>query len=41
MKKKLAGLLLMIGGLFAGAASTGCIMLVLDEPSMPKCMIEK
>jgi len=41
MKKKLAGLLLMIGGLFAGAASSACLIMILDEPNMPKCLIEK
>ena len=41
MKKNLAGLLLMIGGLFAGAASMGCIWMILDEPTAPKSLIEK
>jgi len=41
MKRKLAGLLLMIGGVFAGVASNGCIIAFLDEPSMPKYMIQK
>lgn len=41
MKKKLAGLLLAIGGLFAGAASMGCIAMILDEPTMPNSMIER
>lgn len=41
MKKKLAGLLLMIGGIFAGAASSACVIAVIDEPSMPQSMIER
>lgn len=41
MKRKLAGLLLMIGGVFAGVASNACVISILDEPSMPKSMIEK
>ncbi len=41
MKKKLAGLLLVIGGLFAGVASSACVFMIIDEPKMPKCLIEK
>lgn len=41
MKRKLAGLLLMIGGVFAGVASNACVIAFVDEPSMPKSMIEK
>ena len=41
MKKKLASLLLMIGGLFAGAASVGCLSMIIDEPEMPKHLIER
>lgn len=39
--KKLASLLLAIGGLFAGAASMGCVAMILDEPKMPTNMIER
>lgn len=41
MKKLLAGILSVIGVAAAGAASTACVMLVLDEPTMPKSMIER
>jgi len=40
MKKNLAGLLLAIGGLFAGAASMGCVFMIFDEPQMPESMIK-
>ena len=41
MKKLLAGILSVVGIAAAGAASAACIALVLDEPTMPKSMIEK
>ena len=41
MKKLLAMILSGVGILAAGAASTACLMLVLDEPQMPKEMIER
>lgn len=41
MKRKLAALLLMLGGVFAGVASNACIVMILDEPEMPKYLIEK
>ena len=41
MKKFLAMILSGVGILAAGAASTACVMLVLDEPTMPKSMIER
>lgn len=40
MKKTLAGLLLVVGGLFAGAASMASPILIFDEPKMPKSMIK-
>lgn len=39
MKKNIARLLLVIGGLFAGAASMGCICMIFDEPKMPESLI--
>lgn len=39
MKKNIARLLLVVGGLFAGAASMGCIYMIFDEPKMPESMI--
>ena len=41
MKKLFAMLLSGVGILAAGAATTACIWLVLDEPEMPKEMIER
>ena len=41
MKKLLAMLLAGVGVLAAGAASTACLLLVVDEPEMPKAMIER
>lgn len=41
MKKLLAMVLSGVGILAAGAASTACIFLVLDEPEMSKEMIER
>ena len=41
MKKLLAMVLTGVGVLAAGAASAACLFLVLDEPKMPKSMIEK
>ena len=41
MKKLLAMLLSGIGLLASGAASTACLVFVIDEPEMPRCMIER
>lgn len=41
MKKLFAMVLSGLGLLAAGAASTACVVLVLDEPKMPKEMIER
>ena len=41
MKKLLAGILSVVGIAAAGAASAACILVVLDEPTMPRSMIEK
>ena len=41
MTKLLAGILAVIGIAASGAASAACVMLVLDEPKMPKSMIER
>lgn len=41
MKKNIARLLLVVGGLFAGAASMGCIFMILDEPKMPASLLER
>ena len=41
MKKLLAMILAGVGVLAAGAASAACIALAIDEPEMPKAMIER
>ena len=41
MKKLLAMVLAGVGVLAAGAASVACVMFVVDEPEMPKAMIER
>ena len=41
MKKVLAFALAGIGVLAAGAASVACSFFVIDEPEMPKTMIER
>ena len=41
MKKLLASVLAGVGVLAAGAASAACVFIVLDEPEMPKAMLEK
>lgn len=41
MKKLLAMVLSGLGVLAAGAASAACIYFVVDEPEMPKSMIER
>ncbi len=41
MKKLLAMVLAGVGVLAAGAASVACVFLAIDEPAMPKSMIEK
>ena len=37
----LAKLFELVGGLFSSAASTACMTWALDEPKMPKSLIEK
>lgn len=41
MKKLLAMILAGVGVLAAGAASAACVMAALDEPEMPKAMLER
>ena len=41
MKKLLAMLLAGVGMLAAGAASAACMWIVIDEPAMPKSMLER
>lgn len=41
MKKLLAMILSGVGVLAAGAATTACWVVLLDEPSMPNKMIER
>ena len=41
MKKLLAMILSGVGILAAGAASAACVCIVVDEPEMPKSMIER
>lgn len=40
MKKKVASLLTAIAVLASGAASLGCIVLLVDEPNTPKSLID-
>lgn len=39
MKKFIAMALAAVGVIAAGAASAACIVIVLDEPEMPKSML--
>ncbi len=39
MKKFLAMALAAVGAIAAGAASAACIVLIFDEPTMPKSML--
>lgn len=41
MKKLFAMIVSGLGIIAAGAASSACLMFVVDEPEMPKSMIEK
>lgn len=41
MKALLVSIVSALGALFAASATTGCIMIWIDEPEMPKAMIEK
>ena len=41
MKKYLAMALAAVGMLVSGIATTGCFIAVLDEPKMPKSMLNK
>lgn len=41
MKKLLAMVLSGVGILAAGAATSACVMIVIDEPEMSKEMIER
>ena len=41
MKKLLAMILSGVAILAAGAASAACVAFVIDEPEMPKSMIER
>jgi len=41
MKKYLAMALAAVGILASGFATTGCWFAILDEPKMPKSMLEK
>ena len=41
MKALLISIVSALGALFAASATTGCIMIWIDEPEMPKAMIEK
>jgi len=39
MKKFLAMALAALGVVAAGAASTACVLMIFDEPEMPKSML--
>ncbi len=39
MKKLLAMALATVGVVAAGAASAACVLIIIDEPTMPKSML--
>lgn len=41
MKAILVSIVSALGALVAASATTGCLFVWIDEPSMPKSMIEK
>ena len=41
MKAMLISLISALGAALAGAASTGCIWMYIDEPTLPNSMLEK
>lgn len=41
MKALLISAISAIGALLAATATTGCAMVFIDEPTMPKSMLEK
>lgn len=41
MSKLIANILKMIGGVGASAGSNACVMFFVDEPTMPKSLIER
>lgn len=40
MKKKVASLLTAIAVLASGAASMGCVVILVDEPTAPKSLLD-
>ena len=41
MKSFLVSLFAGLGAILAASATQGCLIVWVDEPEMPKCMIEK
>ena len=41
MKTLLVSIVSALGALFAESATTGCILVWIDEPTMPKSMIQR
>ncbi len=41
MKTLLVSIVSALGALFAASATTGCILVWIDEPTMPKSMIQR
>ena len=41
MKAILVSIISAIGGLVAATATSGCLMVWIDEPEMPRTMLEK
>ncbi|MEE0700301.1 MAG: hypothetical protein U0M66_06955 [Bacilli bacterium] len=41
MKSIVISIVSAIGALVAASATTGCLMIWIDEPNMPKTMIER
>lgn len=41
MKAAVISVLTALGAVVAATATAGCVLIFIDEPSMPKAMIEK
>ena len=41
MKTLLVSIVSALGALFAASATTGCLIIWIDEPEMPKSMLNK
>ena len=41
MKATVVAILAALGSLVAGVATSGCLMIFIDEPTMPQSMLER